>query len=159
MDAPIFPLTSSAMQLNQLSRDFRNQLNKQLHSRNSSPALLIYPGLLSGSSPKHLSRAWLFVLPHLNNGDMGLRSCPLCKLVCQILLWSQGKLLSLQAAYILGAHNIGADIELMHPAQGFVCMHFPRSLCSRVSWREFAGTEFYYFSLPRGGRAEYGSQI
>ncbi len=43
--------------------------------------------------------------------------------------------------------------------RGFVCMHFPRSHCSRESWREFAGTGFYYFSLPRGGRAEYGSQI
>ncbi len=37
-------------------------------------------------------------------------SCPLCKLACQILLWSQGKLLSLRAAYIPGVHNIGADI-------------------------------------------------
>ncbi len=72
MDAPIFPLTSSAMQFNRLSRDFRNQLNKKkLHSINSSPAVLISPGLLSGSSPKHLSRVWLFVLPHLNNGDRG----------------------------------------------------------------------------------------
>ncbi len=71
MDAPIFPLASSAMQLNRLSRDFRNQLNKQLHSRNSSPAVLISPGLLSRSSPKHLSRAWLIVLLHLNNGDTG----------------------------------------------------------------------------------------
>ncbi len=42
--------------------------------------------------------------------------------------------------------------------RGFVCMHFPRLLCSRESWREFAGTGFYYFSLPRSGRAEYGSQ-
>ncbi len=42
--------------------------------------------------------------------------------------------------------------------RGFVCMHFPRSLCSRGSWKEFPGTEFYYFSLP-GGREEYGSQI
>ncbi len=33
MDAPIFPLASSSMQLNRLSRDFRNQLNKQLQSR------------------------------------------------------------------------------------------------------------------------------
>ncbi len=72
MDAPIFPLTSSVMQLNWLSRDFRNQLNKKkLHSINSSPAVLISPGLLNGSSPKHLSRAWLFVLPHLDNGDTG----------------------------------------------------------------------------------------
>ncbi len=27
-------------------------------------------------------------------------------------------------------------------------MHFPRSLCSREAWREFARTGFYYFSLP-----------
>ncbi len=35
------------------------------------PTVLISPGLLSGRSPKHLSRAWLIVLPLLNNGDMG----------------------------------------------------------------------------------------
>jgi len=44
------------------------------------------------------------------NHQGGLRSCPLCKLACQILLWSQGKLLSLRATYIPGVHNIGADI-------------------------------------------------
>ncbi len=44
------------------------------------------------------------------NHQGGLRSCPLRKLACQILLWSQGKLLSLRVAYIPGAHNIGADI-------------------------------------------------
>ncbi len=44
------------------------------------------------------------------NHQGGLQSRPLCKMVCQILLWSHGKLLSLRAAYILGAHNIGADI-------------------------------------------------
>ncbi len=76
-----FPLASSAMQLIQLSRDSRKQLNKQLHSRNFSPAVLISPGLLSGSSPKHLKpaphtvphrdRVWLIVLPHLKNGDTG----------------------------------------------------------------------------------------
>ncbi len=44
------------------------------------------------------------------NHQRGLRLCPLCKLACQILLWSQGKLLSLQATYIPGIHNIGADI-------------------------------------------------
>ncbi len=32
--------------------------------------------------------------------------------------------------------------------RGFVCMHFPRSLCSQESWREFTGTGFYYFLLP-----------
>ncbi len=44
------------------------------------------------------------------NHQGGLRSRPICKLACQILLWSQGKLLSLRAAYILGTHNIGAEI-------------------------------------------------
>ncbi len=150
------------------------------------------------------------VVSYLNHqGD--LRSHPLCKLACQILLWSQRKLLSLREAYILGAHNIGAEILSrqglrpgewrLHPegveliwrhewiclrlerrltvhsgspsciqllsdwtqwcrrGRGFVCMHFPWSLCSRESWREFARTGFYYFSLPRGGRAEYDSHI
>ncbi len=44
------------------------------------------------------------------NHQGGVRSRPLCKLACQILLWSQGKLLSLRATYIPGVHNIGADI-------------------------------------------------
>ncbi len=44
------------------------------------------------------------------NHQGGLRSRPLCKLACQILLWSQGKLLSLRATYIPGVHKIGADI-------------------------------------------------
>ncbi len=44
------------------------------------------------------------------NHQGGLRSRPLCKLACQILLWSQGKLLYPRAAYIPGVHNIGADI-------------------------------------------------
>ncbi len=140
----------------------------------------------------------------------GLQSRPLCKLACQILLWSQGMLLSLRAAYIPRAHNIGADIlsrqglrprgwrlhtevveliwrhewicfhrEMSHCPLWFSLTHpltlgpdamvqtwprlclyaFPRSICSGESWREFAGTGFSYFSLHRGGRAEYGSQI
>ncbi len=51
------------------------------------------------------------VVSYLNH-QWGLRSRPLCKLACQILLWSQGKLLSLRGAYIPGAHNVGADILL-----------------------------------------------
>ncbi len=59
------------------------------------------------------------VVSYLNHQG-GLRSRPLCKLACQILLWSQGKLLSLQAAYIPGAHNIGADIlsrQVLRPGE------------------------------------------
>ncbi len=76
---PFLPLASSAMLWIRLSRDFRNQLSKQLYSRNSSPAVFIFPGLLSGSSPKHLNpahytvphknRARLIVLPHIKTGD------------------------------------------------------------------------------------------
>ncbi|XP_067233771.1 uncharacterized protein [Chanodichthys erythropterus] len=44
------------------------------------------------------------------NRQGGLRSRQLCKLAHQILLWSQGKLLSLRAAYIPGHQNVGADI-------------------------------------------------
>ncbi len=50
-----------------------------------------------------------YVVSYINHQG-GLQSRPLCKLACQILLWSQRKLLSLRAAYIPGTHNIGADI-------------------------------------------------
>ncbi len=82
MDAPSFPLASLKKKKEWiwLSRDFRNQLSKWLHSRNLSPAVFISPGLLSGSSPKHLnpappnmphkSGALLIVLPHIKTGDM-----------------------------------------------------------------------------------------
>ncbi len=73
------PLASLAVLWIRLSRDFRNQLSKWLHSRNSCPGVFISPGLLSGSSPKHLkpapptvphkNRVWLIVLPHRKAGD------------------------------------------------------------------------------------------
>ncbi len=44
------------------------------------------------------------------NHQWALRSHPLCKLAFQILLWSQGKLLSLRTTFIPGALNIGANI-------------------------------------------------
>ncbi len=43
--------------------------------------------------------------------------------------------------------------------RGFICMHFPRSLCSRESWREFAGTGFYYFSLPHTLTHSFGWNV
>ncbi len=59
MDAPISPsgLDLLIKEWIWLSRDFRNQLSKLLHSRNSSPAVFTSLGLLSGSSPKHLNPA------------------------------------------------------------------------------------------------------
>ncbi|KAI2644351.1 ORF V: Enzymatic polyprotein [Labeo rohita] len=58
------------------------------------------------------------VLVHTDNTSMvyyidhqgGLRSCPLYKLAHHILLWSQGKLLSLRAVHVPGHLNMGADI-------------------------------------------------
>ncbi|KAI2645232.1 ORF V: Enzymatic polyprotein [Labeo rohita] len=44
------------------------------------------------------------------NHQGGLRSRPLYKLAHQILVWSQGKLLSLRAVYLPGYLNMGADI-------------------------------------------------
>ncbi len=43
------------------------------------------------------------------NHQGGLRSSPLYRLAHQILVWSQGKLLSLRAVYIPGHLNVGAD--------------------------------------------------
>ncbi|MCJ8749920.1 hypothetical protein PDJAM_G00193080 [Pangasius djambal] len=43
------------------------------------------------------------------NHQGGLRSRPLYRLALQVLVWSQGKLLSLKAAYIPGRLNMGAD--------------------------------------------------
>ncbi|KAL0201376.1 hypothetical protein M9458_004563, partial [Cirrhinus mrigala] len=67
------------------------------------------------------------------NHQGGLRSCPLYKLAHQILVWSQDKLLSLRAVHVPGHINMGADIL---SSRGFVCMPFPRSLCSWEYWRD-----------------------
>ncbi len=59
MDAPI-SLSGLDLLIKEwiwLLRDFRNQLSKRLHPRNSSPAVFTSLGLLSGSSPKHLNPA------------------------------------------------------------------------------------------------------
>ncbi|KAI2661423.1 Transposon Ty3-G Gag-Pol polyprotein [Labeo rohita] len=44
------------------------------------------------------------------NHQGGLRSRPLYKLAHQILVWSQGKLLSLRAVFVPGYLNVGADV-------------------------------------------------
>ncbi len=53
---------------------------------------------------------------------------------------------SLRLKRLLSVHS-GSPSWCRH-GRGFVYMHFPWSLCSRESWREFAGTGFYYCSLP-----------
>ncbi|KAI2646500.1 Transposon Ty3-G Gag-Pol polyprotein [Labeo rohita] len=105
------------------------------------------------------------------NHQGGLWSRPLYKLAHQILVWSQDKLLSLRAVHIPGHLNVGADILsrqgprpggwMLHPevfiqlpwgwmlwyrrGRGFVCTPFPRLLCSREFWREYAGTGSAYY--------------
>ncbi len=67
----------------------------------------------------------------------GLCLCPLYKLARQILLWAQGKLLSLRAVYIPGHLNQGADILLR---QG------PRPGEWRQIWREFGQAQMDLFA-------------
>ncbi len=140
------------------------------------------------------------------NHQGGLRSRPLCKLACQILLcssslhpggpqyrsrhpvetgWGPGnggstprgwswyggssarhKRICFRLKRRLTVHSGSPSRIQLHSdwmwwcrrGRGFISMHFP-PLCSRESWKEITGTRFYYFSLSRGGRAEYGSQI
>ncbi len=57
-------------------------------------------------------RLWCACLHRQHFGSLiylrqgGLRSRPLCRLACQILLWTQGKLLSLRTIYIPGHLNL-----------------------------------------------------
>ncbi len=67
----------------------------------------------------------------------GLRLCPLYKLARQILLWAQGKLLSLREVYIPGHLNQGADILFR---QG------PRPGEWRQIWREFGQAQMDLFA-------------
>ncbi len=74
----------------------------------------------------------------------GSRSRPLCKLACQILLWSQGKLLSLRAAYIPGVHNVEADIlsrQGLRPGEWWL---HPEVV--KLIWREFGQAQVDLFA-------------
>ncbi|KAI2662289.1 ORF V: Enzymatic polyprotein [Labeo rohita] len=50
------------------------------------------------------------VVVYYINHKGGLRSRPLFKLAHQVLVWSQGKLLSLRAVHVLGHLSMGADV-------------------------------------------------
>ncbi len=83
------------------------------------------------------------VVSHINHQG-GLRSRPLCKLVCQILLWSQGKLLSLRAAYIPGTHNIEADILSRQGLRPGEWRLHPEVV--ELIWREFSQAQVDLFA-------------
>ncbi len=80
----------------------------------------------------------------LHKSPGGLRSRPLCKLACQILLWSQGKLLSLRAAYIPGVHNIGADILSRQGLRPGEWRLLPKVV--ELIWREFGQAQVDLFA-------------
>lgn len=67
-----------------------------------------FPSRHQGPSCACLDRQHIGGQLHKSSG--GLRSCPLYKLAHQILLWAQGKLLSLRKVYVPGHLNQGADI-------------------------------------------------
>ncbi len=78
------------------------------------------------------------------NHQGGLRSRPLCKLAHQILVWSQGKFLSLRAVYILGHLNVGADIlSRQRPRPGEWRLH-PEVV--KQIWRVFGQAQVDLFA-------------
>ncbi|CAM4555428.1 unnamed protein product [Leuciscus chuanchicus] len=78
------------------------------------------------------------------NHQGGLRSRPLSNLARHILLWSQGKLLSLRAAYIPGVQNIGADtLSRQGPRPGEWRLH-PEVV--ELIWREFGQAQVDLFA-------------
>ncbi|XP_048017809.1 uncharacterized protein LOC125249543 [Megalobrama amblycephala] len=78
------------------------------------------------------------------NHQGGLRSRQLCKLSHQILLWSQGKFLSLRAAYIPGHQNVGADIlSRQGPRPGEWRLH-PEVV--ELIWKNFGRAEVDLFA-------------
>ncbi|KAI2665262.1 ORF V: Enzymatic polyprotein [Labeo rohita] len=78
------------------------------------------------------------------NHQGGLRSRPLYKLAHQILVWSQGKLLSLRAVYLPGYLNVGADIlSRQGPRSGEWMLH-PEVV--KQIWRVFGQAQVDLFA-------------
>ncbi len=158
--------TEDMSSLSRELRCIRNDMGNALHDRMSIRS--------QGPPCACPLRQHIGGLLHKSPGGFAVTS--ICKLACQILLWSQGKLLSFRAPYIPGTHNIGADIlsrQGLRPGNGeadmegvrpgtsgsvcvsrdvslstlvlpdassssrtgpdFICMFFPRLLCSRES--------------------------
>ena len=78
------------------------------------------------------------------NRQGGLRSRPLYRLALQILVWSQGNLLSLRAAYIPGHLNVGADaLSRQGPVPGEWRLH-PEVV--ELIWRMFGRAQVDLFA-------------
>ncbi|KAL0161370.1 hypothetical protein M9458_045095, partial [Cirrhinus mrigala] len=78
------------------------------------------------------------------NHQGGLRSRPLYKLAHQILVWSQGKLLSLRAVFVPGYLNVGADIlSRQGPRPGEWMLH-PEVV--KQIWRVFGPAQVDLFA-------------
>ncbi|KAI2647584.1 ORF V: Enzymatic polyprotein [Labeo rohita] len=78
------------------------------------------------------------------NHQGGLRSRPLYKLAHQILVWSQGKLLSLRAVFVPGYLNVGADVlSRQGPRPGEWMLH-PEVV--KQIWRVFGPAQVDLFA-------------
>ncbi len=83
------------------------------------------------------------VVSYINRQE-GLHSRPLCRLAHQILLWAQGKLLSLRADYIPGHLNQGAYIMSRHGQRPGEWRLHPEVV--ELLWREFGQAEVDLFA-------------
>ncbi len=85
-----------------------------------------------------------------SGGGGCLRSCPLCKLAHQNLLWGQRKLLSLKAVYIPGHLNQGAGILLRQWLRPGEWRLYPEVV--EQIWRVFSEAQLDLFVSPETSR-------
>ncbi|KAL0199203.1 hypothetical protein M9458_007743, partial [Cirrhinus mrigala] len=84
------------------------------------------------------------------NHQGGLRSRPLYKLAHQILVWSQGKLLSLRAVHVPGHLNMGADVlSRQGPRPGEWMLH-PKVV--KQIWRVFGQAQVDLFATQENAQ-------
>ncbi len=112
-----------------------------------------FPSRSKGPTCAHPLRQHIGGLLHKSPG--GLRSHPLCKLACQILLWSQWMLLSLRAACIPAVQNIGADILSRQGLRPGEWRLYPEVV--EMIWREFGQAQVDLFASMRDVFVHSGS--
>ncbi|KAL0204539.1 hypothetical protein M9458_002557, partial [Cirrhinus mrigala] len=87
------------------------------------------------------------------NHQGGLRSRPLYKLAHQILVWSQGKLLSLRAVHVPGHLNMGADVlSRQGPRPGEWMLH-PEVV--KQIWRVFGQAQVDLFATQENAQCPH----
>ncbi|KAI2645612.1 hypothetical protein H4Q32_026576 [Labeo rohita] len=87
------------------------------------------------------------------NNQGGLRSRPLYKLVHQILVWSQDKLLSLRAVHVPGHFNMGADILSRQGPRPREWMLHPEVV--KQIWRVFGQAQVDLFATKESAQCHH----